>query len=174
MFLVRPTFKLVFFDRSIIRRNWNKINDRPLRRAGALVRRIARSSIKRDTRKRMLKSGKRGKFGNPSAPGSPPYSRAPGAPFKLIFNVPGFMNATELVGMVGFGNPTNPIPGLHEHGGRARRLVFTRSTHRRKRGGSRVMRSVRYPMRPFMWPALLKAKDRLPEFWKNSVGNVRS
>lgn len=173
MFTVYPKFKLVFFDRSIIRTNWRAINDRPLRRAGALVKKIARQSIRRDTRRRVMKSGKRGKYGKPSPPGRPPYSRAPGHPFKLIFNVPGPMRLSEIVGMVGFEFTSNPIPGIHEHGGHVRRLVFIRHSTwgflSKRRGGRRVSQTVRYPKRPFMIPALRRAKARLPAFWRNSV-----
>lgn len=153
--------RLVFFDRSIIRTNWKKINDRPLRRAGALVRRIARGSIRRVTRK-----------APPSNQGTPPRSRHPAAPFKLIYNLPYRMGSQEIIGMVGFSPGGTPTPGLHEHGGFARRLVYVKGKRGRPgnpRKDKRMMRTVRYPQRAFMWPALLKARTKLPQFWRGSL-----
>lgn len=169
MFFPRASFKIVYFKRSIIRSNWGRMNDRPLRRAGALVRRLARQSIRRDRRRRVLKSGKIGSYGKPSPRGTPPYSRAPGAPFKLIFNLPNGAGS-EIVGMVGFGSGFGtPIPGLHEHGGRATRKVFIRGVRRRGGSNQRVNRVVRYPRRPFMIPALLKGRRLMPSLWRNSL-----
>lgn len=47
---------------------------------------------------------------------------------------------------------------------RATRLVAEENRERLSRGRRR-----RYPKRPFMGPALLANKNRLPEFWRNSV-----
>jgi len=169
MFSVRPRFKLIFFDRSVIRTNWKKINDRPLRRAGALVRKIARQSIRR------VPYGKKRSGLRYSRPGSPPWSRSGkrgAAPFKLIFNLPyGPMGLTEIIGMVGFGTGFGtPVPGLHEHGGVARRKVFDRNSIQARMSKKQRprWRSVYYPERPFMLPALKKART-LPQFWKNSL-----
>ena len=164
---VIPKFKLQFFDRSIIKRNWGRINRGPLTRAGLLVRKIARSSIKR--RKKGGKSG---------PAGQPPRSRQTGTspPFKLIFSVVDPSSRFATVGMVGFGG-ANPTPALHEHGGTAKRTLFIpKSTQSRTEKGRfkrirrrKVIRTVRYPKRPFMFPALTKATPMFPQFWRNSI-----
>lgn len=166
-----PSTKMTWFDRNVIRTRWPKFNKDPLQHAGNLVMRIARGSIKRRTKLR----------GKPSIAGSPPYSRQPGStpPFKQIFSVPFRFGYSVAVGMIGYGNP-NPPPGLHEHGGAAQRNVFSSnsftSNQRRKRStrGFRTTykrKLVKYPQRPFMWPALLRAKEVLPSMWSNSISH---
>ena len=154
------------FDRKVIKTNWRKINRTPMTKAGMLVRKIARQSIRR---------GKLG--GKPSAAGKPPKSRRPGksAPFKMIFSVPKNMGTSALVGMVGFGGP-DPIPELQEKGGSAVRSVFVNPKQRQKGrgakkrgGGKRVLKTVKYEKRPFMLPALMTARQKLPKLWANSI-----
>lgn len=84
--------------------------------------------------------------------------------FKLIYNMPHRLGTSEIVGMVGFKNFSNPTPGLHEHGGYARRHVFMS-----RKSTVRVVRSVKYPKRPFMVPALQKGRTELPGLWRNSI-----
>jgi len=183
MFL--PKFKFVtrgstsggfaFFDRNVIRTRWPKFNKDPLQKAGNLVMRIARGSIRR----RSLKRGK------PSRPGTPPYSRRPGTtpPFKMIFSIPFHLGTSVIVGMVGFNsggfNASKPVPGLHEHGGSARRYVFTNTGQRRSRRTGRFLKNrityktkmVKYPERPFMMPALKRARAVLPSLWVSSISH---
>ena len=198
---IKPVFKMKFFDRSIITRNWTRINERPLAKAGALVRVIARGSIKRRIGHKRGKNQdvtRRVSFAKPSPVGSPPYSRRSGKlpPFKMIFNLPDKLGTSEIVGMVGFFGTKGPAtPGLHEHGGMAsrkviRRTIMTRTDTRNRRvwkgfagwqseprtetrvvrrNWSRHRQTVRYPKRPFMHPALIKARTKLPKFWRNSV-----
>ena len=163
---VIPKFKLQFFDRSIIKRNWGRINRRPLSRAGLLVRKIARSSIKR--RKKGGKSG---------PAGQPPRSRQTGTspPFKLIFSVVDPSSRFATVGMVGFGG-SPPVPALHEHGGTAKRILYRETSRKHRRGPKkgkpvfkRIEKRVRYPKRPFMFPALVKATPMFPQLWRNSI-----
>jgi len=167
---IKPRFKLVFFDRKIIRRNWSRMNRDPLQRAGLLVRRIARGSIRR---------GKPG--GKPGLPGRPPKSRQLGStpPFKMIFTVPerrGFF-MSQVVGMVGFNTKGGqPVPGLQEQGGFAQRTVWIGTGKSRNIKGrfqrqkrKPVKKIVRYQKRPFMQPALVKASPRLPLLWANSL-----
>jgi hypothetical protein len=169
-FRIRPKVQLVYFDRNIIKTRWPRFNRDPLMHAGNLVMRIARGSIRR--RKRLR--------GKPSAPGQPPYSRQPGStpPFKQIFSVPFRLGTSVAVGMVGYhlGASGPAVPGLHEHGGSAFRFVFASGGQRRLKSGKmgkRITtykrRSVRYPQRPFMWPALLRARARLPHLWLHSI-----
>ncbi len=176
---VRPTvrMKIKFFDRSIIKRNWSKMNRVPLQRAGLLVRKIARQSIRKAKKK--LTSGKSTK---PSQPGRPPKSKSAGHPLKLIFAAPRKLGSSIIVGMVGFGG-SNPVPGLHESGGQAKRIVFVETTkfkfkHTKKTSGKfaaktvsrkRVAKFVRYPKRPTMVPALGLARSKMPQLWKGSL-----
>lgn len=172
MFSTNFKFKIHYFDRNVIRTNWKAINKKPLQKAGTMVMRIARGSIKR----RVTKHGK------PSRPGTPPYSRRPGTtpPFKQIFSVPYRLGTSVIVGMVGYGGP-NPPPGLMEQqegDGTAMRRVFLpvqgprrrfKSGRLSKRRVKAVMKRVKYPARPFMRPALFKARSVLPAMWLNSI-----
>lgn len=176
MIIVRPRVQLQYFDRNIIKTRWPKFNRDPLMHAGNLIMRIARGSIRRRIKKR----------GKPSPQGTPPFSRQPGGtpPFKQIFSVPNFLTTTVIVGMVGyFQSKGPPVPGLHEQmsgqDGSAQRFIFRKGAQRRNkrtgRFGKRVTsykrETVRYPKRPFMFPALRKARHRLPWLWANSLGN---
>jgi len=183
---VVPRVKFVTFDRNIIRSNWSKINRNPMQRAGNLIRMIARGSIKRV-----------GRRARPSAPGHPPKSRwgsgttkgskrSRTPPFKMIFNKPISLGTGQIIGMVGFntlniGEP--PVPGLHEHGGHAFRKIinpkYPQVPPRNAKGQftrinvpHRVRRYVSYPKRPFMHPALMKARHRIPSLWRNSFNRV--
>lgn len=168
---LRAQFKLVTFDRSVIHTRWRKMNERPLGKAGAMVRMVARGSIKR-----------RSTAGRPSPRGTPPFSHAGGAtpPFKMIFNVPHRRGNSEIVGMVGFGPRRAPVPGLHEHGGWAERRVFENTGVQRRTKKGRIgryiwkarKRMVRYPERAFMLPALLRVRHRMPHLWRNSLGRI--
>lgn len=165
---IHPRLQFVYFDRSIIRSNWNAINRTPLQRSANLVRLIARRSIKR--RKSRLVHSK---------PGSPPYSHYPGKtpPFKQIFNFPINFGSGQIIGMVGTGS-SPAVPGLHEHGGRAARWIRNRGRGKQPRNirgqfahfnqPRFLHRVVRYPKRPFMMPALAKVKSQIPKFWINS------
>ena len=153
--------QIAFFDRRVIKSNWKAINDGPLKRAGLLVRKIARQSI-----------GRRVKRAAPRPPGMPPRSRTVGEPFKLIYSIPQHFDTSVIVGMVGFNHQA--VPGLHEHGGTVRRRVFVPIPYRNKAGAWRiknkaVVRPVRIPPRPFMYPALVKARTLLPPLWANSI-----
>lgn len=163
---LRFSVQMAFFDRSIIKTRWHTFNRDPINRAGALVRKIARDSIRRR------------KKAPPSPPGTPPFSRQPGSlpPFKMIYYVPYRMNTAVIVGMVGFHRTSDlPPPGLQEHGGTAPRTILIRYARRTKKGKftspGRFSRKViaKYPKRPFMLPALGKAKTKLASLWQNSL-----
>lgn len=176
---IRPRYKLQYFDRSIIKRNWQRMNETPGKKAGLLVRRIARQSIRRGGKKR-----------KPSLPGRPPHSHKTGAtpPFKMIFSLPSGL-AQTIVGMVGFGTKGGePVPGTHEHG-LVRQVIIRDPTKRRKANKRQAATARRmflegvlkppertfqlqprkYPERPFMVPALQKAAPKLPALWANSL-----
>jgi hypothetical protein len=177
-----PKFKLQYFDRSVIKSNWKQINSSPLSRSGSLVKKISRQSIRRGGKKK-----------KPSKAGTPPRSHKPGSvpPFKQIYSLPVDPVSSVTVGMVGYGGK-DPVPGLHEHGETATRIVIKKRKRKRPKG-TRVSpqrlkrirekyalmvaaqaaegqkKTVRYPQRPFMAPALDKAKSRLPDLWENSL-----
>jgi len=183
MISMKLKFKVQNFDRTIIKRNWKKINRGPLTKSGNFVKVIAKRSIRR---------GKKG--GKPSPIGRPPKARkgkGKGTPFKLIFSVPRIGGTSVIVGMVGFGG-RSAVPGMHEHSGRARRSVIVKTAagrHKKTgrftkaktagrwvtRGGKHkfipkiVTKMASYPPRPFMFPALIKARPKLPKFWLNSL-----
>jgi len=153
-----------------------------MKRAGLLVRKIARGSIRR---------GKLG--GKPSEAPKPPKARTFGEsktetdkkgkpkrnyPFKQIVSLP--VRGTEVVGMIGSNRTKGqPVPELHEKGGKAKRIVWTGKKGPRKRGkGGRFQKRaarkksvkvVTYPKRAFMVPALETAKERLPRLWQGSI-----
>jgi hypothetical protein len=152
---IRPHIKIDLFDRSVIRSNWSDIAFGPVMHLALLVRKIARGSIKR----------RKKKYGKPSPPGTPPYSRKPGLtpPMKMIYAVPYKLGTAAIVGMVYFpgkGSTDVPVPGLHEHGGitKRRALVVVGKTKKGKDKTKRKWVMAKYPPRPFMAPALLKAK----------------
>ena len=159
---IRPRFKMVFFDRRIISRtNWKKMNQGPLHKAGMLVRRIARGSIRRG---RINRKGGR----TPSKIGMAPKSwgRGKTPPFKMIFTLPSRLGTNQIVGMVGFTKGmSTPVPGRHEHGLPGSSRVFKNKASK----GKRVRKIVRYPKRPFMTPALIRAKSLLPQLWRGSL-----
>lgn len=176
---MRAPSGMQFFDRSIMKRKWKRMNASPLKRAGLMTRKFAIQSI----RKRQVPKKGRKNLAKPSPGGVAPRSRAAGHPMRRIFSVSDMLQTRETVGALGFGG-TNPVPGLHEHGGFARRRVFVKSTKfkhkgsRKKAGGkyaakqttTRVMtKMVRYPKRPFMIPALEKARSKFPQFWRGSL-----
>jgi len=167
----------VVFNRNILKVNWEKINETPLKRAGLLVRRIERQSIRRDTTRSQ----------RPSKPGRPPKSRAPGHPFRMIFSVPG--KTDVIIGHMGFGRGRQTPMEIHEFGQmvtiseivrpnrrrildpveRARVRAMYLSGRLRHKPVRRVTRTIKMPERKFAEPALNKAALRLPQLWQNSV-----
>lgn len=117
-----------------------------LSKAGAFVRRTARSSMK-------SRQGK--KAGSYSAPGTPPNVHAGQLKDLLFFGFdPG--NRSVVIGPVPFGK--GEAPNLEEFGG---------SVPRRGRRG--VVKVAKYPARPFMGPALQKEIPQMPARWANAV-----
>lgn len=162
------------FDRKIIKSNWGAINESAGKKAGLLVRRIARNSLRQV------------KHGRPSPPGMPPHShswryvmkagkrRRTTAPLRLIYSVPEMMGARVIVGPVGFGD-VHPVPEIHEKGLTVPRLVPKRGSKAKvdrfgRRHFQREKRVVKYPVRATMWPALVKATPKLPAMWRGSLG----
>lgn len=188
MIALKTKFKIQYFDRSIVRTNWRKINRGPMSKAGNFVKVIAKRSIRRAGKSK--KTGRRTR--KPSPAGRPPKTRAAGDPFRLIFSIPVRGGTSAVVGMVGFKRSRQPTPGLHEHGGRVQRTLIERTGGGREKKTGRFRKSktrgrwvtrqgqrrfipkkvtkmVSYPVRDFMKPALIKAAPKLPTFWLNSL-----
>lgn len=166
---VNMRFAMPMFDKSILKHRWHKMNKNPLERAGNIVKLKARGSIRQTS----------GKLRRPSQAPKPPRSHSARRPFKMIFSVPMYARTQVIIGMVklgGMNDQGNPIPGLQEHGGWARRRVRVLKPPRRNKRGQMtrqryefVEKTVRYPARPFMGPALEKTKHRYPELWRNAL-----
>lgn len=127
--MIGLTAKAVFHGKAIVKKV-GEATVKSLGHAGALVRLIAKRSIKRSPAK--------------SAEGAPPHTRKGLLKSAIIY--------AQEKGRVIIG-PSARIAGPagkpHEFGGR--------------------FRQEKYPKRPFMGPALRKAAERLPKFWKQSV-----
>ena len=133
----------IFFDGNRIIRRMEQANRRILMRAGAFIRRRARSSIRK--RKKI------------SDPGKPPSSHT-GRLKGLILFAYSPTTETVVVGPRRTGS-RNQAGETLEHG-----KTVTRRQRRRKR-------RMRYRARPFMGPALEKeiAAGSFPKLWANSV-----
>ena len=150
-------------------RRVNRANITSLKHAGGALRLTARRLI----RKRSPKFH--------SAPGSPPFSHTESDEFwglrqSIVYDVdehresvfvgPKFSQAAD-------------IGHVHEFGGTRRNrrsfLVLNILAKRQRWSGDRQSAErrkrvpMRYPKRPFMGPALLKIKDRLPKRWADSI-----
>ena len=136
----RPGIRLSFDGNRIVRR-CERASQSILMRAGAFIRRRARSSIRK--RKRI------------SAPGKPPSSHTGRLKGLILF---GYDRGSEsvVIGPRTTGNRDQAGETL-EHGKTVR--------NRRRR------RRIRYRARPFMGPALKAEIDagKLPKLWANSV-----
>jgi hypothetical protein len=147
-----------FFDRQAVISAVDKASRRVFRRSGALVRGIARRSMKQV---------------RPEAPpapaGSPPRSRR-GLLKRFLFYVFDPASKTVVVGPALLPGMRRDVtmPQLHEHGGTTRSVVreIRWGKGRRRKVIWRKAR-VTYPRRPFMEPALEKVRPKLPEFWKD-------
>ena len=148
--------KQMFFDRQAVIDAVGKASARNLSKAGAFVRRGARSSLRR--RKRV------------SLPGTPPsvHSRDPVASLKNIWFVFDPSSRSVVVGPVKLNGPVrlrgsnrSTIPALQELGG-----VAVVSEGPKRRGRQRL---ATYPKRPFMGPAMQRELPKFTGLWANSV-----
>lgn len=136
----------MFFDSERVVRAANAANRRNLSKAGAFVRRTARSSIRK--RKRI------------SAPGQPPSSHT-GLLKRFIFFGYDAGSKSVIIGPMRLNSKAGMAPEALEHGGRS--VVVTGRRGRRKR------RRIRVHARPFMGPAMEKELPKFPKLWSNSV-----
>lgn len=144
--------KRFFFDRQAVINAVGKAGAKNLSKAGAFIRRSARSSLRR--RKRT------------AAPGEPPsvHSKDPVATLKNIWFVFDPALRSVIVGPVKLnsvvkleGSDRATVPALHELGGVA--MVIRRKRRRR----------ARYAPRPFMGPAMQRELPKFPQLWADSV-----
>ncbi len=170
--------KATFFDRAAIGNAVEKAILRGLASAGAYVRTVARRSMRR--RKKA------------SPPGQPP-STHQGQLRDLLLFAYDQPNKATVVGPAKFSAvrknsaSTTPVPGLHEHGGMVTvfKKVFNKgrkATDRQKESFLRKLKDgslipakkrftlvkvqAKYPVRPYMGPALETSKAKLPELFK--------
>jgi hypothetical protein len=171
-FVITMQAKQLFFDRRLVKRRISKANRKALSKAGAFIRRRARSSLRR--RKGV------------SSPGRPPsvHSSDSVATLKNILFAYEPQSESLVVGPVRLNQQallgpqlgSTTVPQLHEFGGRVRIRevkVGNRwfSGVRRVRPGQPIrVRSARYAERPFMGPALEAEKDNIPDAWAGTVG----
>ena len=174
-----------FFDRPKVIASLKKAKRKALSKAGAFVRRRARSSMRR--RKGV------------SPEGSPPSAHSSGNSLKTILFAFQPQSESTIVGPVQFNqvnftveSVTSTVPGLHERGETAiireyryrpidgNSDVQWRRVNGRRRYGPREgykfetrRRTARYPKRPFMRPALEAEAPNFPELFKNSIQPVR-
>ena len=182
------TFKVreAFFDRPKVIASLKKAKRKALSKAGAFVRKRARSSMRR----------RKGS----SSPGSPPSAHSNGNSLKTILFAYQPQSESTIVGPVQLNqvnftieSVTSTVPGLHERGetaiireyryqpieGDTDPVQWRRVDGRRRyeqRDGYRFQtrrRTARYPKRPFMRPALEAEAPNFPELFKNSIQPVR-
>lgn len=159
-------FKHGFFDSSAILKAMDKASRKALPKAGAFVRRRARSSI-RKAPKVDVATGKvtRGRKKKGAAtrdaiaqPGKPPYGHGDQKLKRLIFFAWDQSTRSVIIGPAKFENARGAGPQFLEDGGGT---VLT------NRKGKR--RSVHYAGNPFMNPALEAERDKIAEFFRDSM-----
>ncbi len=148
--MVTWKIKDMFFDRAEVQRAADKAKLKVLGRAGAKVRKIARSSMRK----------KKG----PAPPGEPPNVHKGTLKRLLLFGYDR-VHETVLVGSVGLGKAE--APGLQEFGGKAKRVRLVRPTRGSRRQRAKV--TVVLKKRPYMRPALEKVAPELPLMWRGAV-----
>jgi hypothetical protein len=171
-FVMTMRMKEFFFDKQVVRDRMSKANRRALSKAGAFIRRRARSSLRR--RKK------------PSPAGQPPsvHTSDRVATLKNILFAYEPEHESLVVGPVRLNQSTfmgpvlgsSTVPQVHEFGSTIK-VRETKVGKRWRMGAKRGkpnqpvrVRSAQYPARPFMGPALEAEKDHIPDAWSGSVG----
>jgi hypothetical protein len=172
-FAVTMRMKDFFFDRQVIKDRMSTANRKAIAKVGAFIRRRARSSLRRRRKS--------------SQPGRPPsvhtadsvatlknilFAYEPQAEALVIGPVK--LNHKALLGPQ-LGDLT--VPQVQEFGATVRVREAKvgkqwRTGVRRVRRGQPVrVRSVSYPERPFMGPALEAEQDHIPDTWSGQIGD---
>jgi hypothetical protein len=179
-------FTKFFFDKKAVEKAAGKAKVVALSRFGAVVRRVAQTSMR-------YRKG----ASAPGTPPSAHKSKRLAALKKMkrvkhngallrefLFFAYDPRSQSVVVGPVGFKSKGKPIPALHEFGGERQAgkyesmevknpagrdpktgRFFTRGTHTVKLAG----KSIRYPKRPFMGPALDKAQATFAQKFKGTI-----
>lgn len=136
----------VAFDDRRLLSSLDKATARAMVRIGGFIRNVAKRSMR-----------KGGKKQRSSAPGQPP-RRQDNTIYNLTFYAYGRATGEVVVGPVGLNS--SKVPALHEFGGTVRRVNRSGKAYEAK-----------YPPRPYMRPALEKARqdNRLAEAWRNTL-----
>lgn len=148
--MLRITIKLAhksFFSTEAVTRAIGRAEAAVLSRQGAYVRRVAQRSMRK-------RPGR-------SRPGEPPHVHT-GLLKKFLYFVYSRAEHTVIVGPAAFSERSN-APAALERGGTSR----TRVTDRR---GSLTI-TIEIEARPYMGPALVRAKPHFPGFWRDTIGN---
>jgi hypothetical protein len=171
--MITMHMKRLFFDSAAVKKSVKPAKRASLSKAGAWIRRAARSLLRK--RKR------------PAAPGSPPsvHSTDSVATLKNILFAYDRARDSVVVGPVQLNQKDylngffikGTVPQLHEFGGVAGVVEeklgdkwYRLDRRYRDRGNRQTRRrESRYPARPFMAPALRATQSQLPRAWQNSV-----
>lgn len=155
--MITMRVKSMFFDRANVQGMMDEATLKALSKAGAYIRRSARSSLRR--RKKT------------SAPGSPPsvHSDDPVVTLKNILFYYDQPTKSVVIGPLALNSAiarqrsSSTVPQLQEFGGTA--------TRKRGRGfdPQKRVQVLTYPARPFMGPALERETAKIPSFWKGSI-----
>ncbi|RMF73572.1 MAG: hypothetical protein D6744_15450 [Planctomycetota bacterium] len=153
--------KEFFFDKKSVKDRVSKANRKALSKAGAFIRRRARSSLRR--RKKA------------SQPGRPPsvHTSDRARTLKNILFAYEPLTESLVVGPVKLNQKTllgpdlgdTTVPQLHEFGAT---VTIRKMSRGRRRKPVRVR--AKYPPRPFMGPALEAEQDHIPDAWSGNVG----
>jgi len=153
---IRKKIQQWYFERQRLQRRMRGVNRRALNRAGAIIRRRARQSIRFRKDPKATKVNRRGRKRKKvrSVAGDVPFSHVkPG--IKRIFFAYEPSRESVIVGAAKFPSKILRSPGILESGG----VTQFRSGRRMKRK--------RQAARPFMRPALANARADLPPLWRN-------
>lgn len=145
-----------YFDHQRLQRRIQWAHKRALNRAGGIIRRRARQSIKfrKDpTRTKTKRRGRKRKKAR-SAAGQVPFSHVKPGIKRIFFAYEPSRNSV-VVGAAKFPGKVLDSPGTLEHGG----VTKFRS--------GRGVKRTRQAARPFMRPALENARPDLPPLWRN-------
>ncbi len=142
--------KLLFFDTRRVMSAVDAATRKALSHFGGFVRAVARRSIRPAP--------------GPSTPSTPPHSHA-GLLKQHIYYAYEPTDTNVVIGPARFARRSpygdTTVPEVEEYGGD----VWRRETQ----DGRRQRKRHSYPARPFMHPAFEVAKQRLPDFWADSV-----
>ena len=177
-------FKL---DDARLQREWDRKRKKVLMRSGALVRGIARRSIRKrawrvggSARGRKSSNAKYTTYWGGttaiSSPGKPPFSHTSGSTFgiKTILFKYDSSTGSVVVGPMHGSRSANKIPNVIEFGGQTTNTIPA-FAHAKKRSlgvssGRRYKLRKNIAARPFMRPAFEKFKDSYPTLFRDIIG----